>query len=205
MSQDDTPEDFQAFLEDNSITTYTGRKVRPLPVEGEPASGDIHLLDIAHALSQICRYGGHTKQFYSVAQHSVLASRFIDPEHAKWGLFHDAAEAYLGDMTRPVKCGLFALSKDYIHRRIDFFEIDLLELIATKFDLPWPPPWLEIEAVDRRLMRSEGRLLMTSWGKYPGGQIEAGDYIAFRPISCAEAEKAFLDKAAELGIYQDPI
>lgn len=78
--------------------TYTGRKMWPL----DPDPSDIDILDIAHALSNTCRFSGHTKEFYSVAQHSYLVS-LLCPEHALWGLLHDAAEAYLHDISTPVK------------------------------------------------------------------------------------------------------
>lgn len=84
------------------MTTYTGRKFYPeAPELTEP---DIE--DIAHALSMQCRFGGHTKEFYSVAQHSVLVSEFVEqhqPQFALWGLMHDASEAYLVDLPRPIK------------------------------------------------------------------------------------------------------
>lgn len=70
---------------------------------GEPRAEDIRVTDIANALSKICRFGGHTNRFYSVAEHSVLVSYVVPPEHAWQALFHDAPEAYVGDVPRPLK------------------------------------------------------------------------------------------------------
>lgn len=81
------------------LTTYGGRKVDLL----EPRPDDIDLLDIAHALSMICRYGGHCPRFYSVAEHSVLVSHIVPRRLALFGLLHDAHEAYLGDVITPLK------------------------------------------------------------------------------------------------------
>ena len=82
------------------LPTCTGRRVHiaaPLPEE-------IAVEDIAHALSHTCRFAGHTREFYSVAQHSVLVSELLEDRRASlWGLLHDASEAYLHDLTRPLK------------------------------------------------------------------------------------------------------
>ena len=72
----------------------------------EPAT--IDLSDIAHALAHTCRYGGHCKRFYSVAEHAVLVSRRLEEQGAsnrrlRAGLHHDDSEAYLGDIPRPMK------------------------------------------------------------------------------------------------------
>jgi hypothetical protein len=69
---------------------------------------DVRLQDIAHALSMQCRYNGHVKKFYSVAEHSVLLAEHIfvfsvDPKAALYALLHDGSEAYLGDIVRPIK------------------------------------------------------------------------------------------------------
>jgi len=92
------------------IFTFTGRKFYPL----DPKVEDLDIKDIAHALSCLARYNGHTSRFYSVAEHStIMAQVFLDKfsvqsdynniDLARWALLHDAAEAYLGDLVRPLK------------------------------------------------------------------------------------------------------
>ena len=83
----------------NKITTASGRDVNPLDLQ--PDDIDIH--DIAHSLSLTCRFNGHCRVFYSVAEHSVLVSRLCPPEFALEALLHDASEAYLGDVPKPLK------------------------------------------------------------------------------------------------------
>lgn len=82
-----------------SIATYSGKFIEPL----NPKYDDIELVDIAHGLSNICRYGGQCRDFYSVAQHSVYVSYNVPKEDALNGLLHDSSEAYLGDIPRPIK------------------------------------------------------------------------------------------------------
>ena len=86
------------------ITTYTGKRIDPLNPEEEC----IDIRDIAHALSLICRGNGHIKFFYSVAQHSIACAEEAIARGCTWEvilgcLLHDASEAYLSDITRPVK------------------------------------------------------------------------------------------------------
>jgi 5'-deoxynucleotidase YfbR-like HD superfamily hydrolase len=85
------------------IQTYTGKQYWPI----DPRSEDIDIRDIAHALSMLCRFGGHCLKFYSVAEHSVHIARWLYQRHgahvALCGLMHDATEAYVTDVPRPLK------------------------------------------------------------------------------------------------------
>ena len=95
-----------------SFQTHSGQRVNPLAID--PATINIH--DIAHHLAHLCRFNGATRVFYSVAEHSVRVSKLAHryaleagetAAAAKvtglWGLLHDASEAYIADVTRPVK------------------------------------------------------------------------------------------------------
>ncbi len=89
---------------DGFLPTCTGRSVHIL----NPRPEEIDIEDVAHALSHACRFAGHVPAFYSVAQHSILVSELLDARTALWGLLHDASEAYLHDLTRPLKRALAA-------------------------------------------------------------------------------------------------
>src|SRR5690349_636686 len=118
----------EMWLRGSWMQTFTGRQFYPL----DPRLDEIDPLDIAHALSMICRYGGHTKHFYSVAEHCLLMSHAVAPEYALWALLHDATEAYVGDMVRPLK-----------HHMPDYRQIEdnLMEVIAERFGLSgWTMP-----------------------------------------------------------------
>jgi len=81
------------------IQTYTGRQVYPLAMGVE----QIDVRDICHSLAMLCRFNGHCTSFYSVAQHSVHVAEAVEPKYQRIALLHDAAEAYIGDITRPLK------------------------------------------------------------------------------------------------------
>jgi uncharacterized protein len=78
--------------------TYTGKKFYPL----DPDPDMICIRDIAHALSQVNRFGGHSREPYNVGHHSILVSSMLETDKLE-GLMHDAPEAYVGDMVQPLK------------------------------------------------------------------------------------------------------
>lgn len=131
------------------IQTYTGRQFAPLA----PCAADIDIRDIAHALSLLCRYTGHCSHFYSVAEHSVRVSRELPASLQLWGLLHDASEAYLGDLSRPLKhAGGFGDQYREAEQR-------LMSAIAERFGLEMPEP-REVKEMDNVLLFTEQRDLM---------------------------------------------
>jgi hypothetical protein len=128
------------------ICTYTDRWINPL----DPDPEQIDLEDIAHALSNLCRFTGHCFKFYSVAQHSVHVSEITD---SLWGLLHDASEAYLSDIARPVK---LQTGFGGTYRRA---ETRLQKAVTESFKLPWPMP-PEVKDADDLLLGAEMRDLM---------------------------------------------
>ena len=147
----------------NHIRTYTGGWINPL----EPSPDEFLIDDIAHALSLQCRFTGHVSEFYSVAQHSVLVAyelmeKFGDEKLDYEGLMHDASEAYLSDIARPVK------RSPQISAFYDEAENTIMNSIAEKFGLTWPM-LPEVKWADDVLLRTEQRDLML-------GATSEGDY-----------------------------
>lgn len=111
------------FMKVDYIRTFTGTDFTVF----DPKPEQIFIEDIAHALSQLCRYGGHCDPFYSVAQHSIIASYLIEPKFALDALCHDFSEAYIMDLPRPIK---------YQIEQYRNMEDKLYSVIAEKFNLP---------------------------------------------------------------------
>lgn len=128
------------------MQTFTGRAFYPL----DPRVDDIVPADISHALSLICRYGGHTLRFYSVAEHCVLMSHAVRPENALWALLHDATEAYVGDMIRPLKGSMPAYRAA---------ENRLMAVICERFGIADDCP-AEVKLADTRILHDERDALM---------------------------------------------
>jgi hypothetical protein len=165
------------------IRTYTGAKVNPVQLRSE----DVNIIDIAHSLSNLCRFTGHVRFFYPVALHSVLVSRACSPKNRLWGLLHDAAEPYINDIASPVKC-----QREFkIYRSL---ERKIQGIIAGVFGLPKQIPE-EVNIIDHHIVQDEGSFLFNNWELPPGHHKRWTDFPEITP---REAEKIFLKTFNEL-------
>lgn len=186
--------------EDNFIITFTGRCFWPL----NPLAEDVAIEDIAHHLALINRFAGATYEPYSVAEHSVRVSRYIEVlvsfrigaarsmppmvrTAALWGLLHDAPEAYLVDIPRPVK-------HDPGMAAYRVFEEVLEETIAEAFNLPLPMPPV-VKDADLILCNTERRDLVR--GAHSDRGIDRLPETIY-PMGWAAAERNFLARFAYL-------
>lgn len=147
----DRPED-PVVRKGDWISTYSGKRFYPF----DPRVEEIDVNDIIHALSNLCRFGGHCTTFYSVAQHSVLVSLMCPPTDALWGLLHDASEAYLIDVPSPLK-----KAPEFAPYRAA--EKRLQEVICQVFELPVEEP-VSVKSVDKRILATEARDLTFTQG-----------------------------------------
>jgi 5'-deoxynucleotidase YfbR-like HD superfamily hydrolase len=164
------------------IQVYSGRPFWPL----DPRAEEVEIEDIAQALSLKCRYGGHCLRFYSVAEHSVLVSQHVAPEHALWALLHDAGEAYLADVPRPVKPSLAGWKA---------LEDGIMRAVCDRFGLPHAEPG-EVKRVDFAITTDEKAALMAEGPAWTGLLPPIGARIEGLPPM--EARAAFMARFEEL-------
>lgn len=164
-----------------TILLYSGRYF-----DFEDPEGSIFDIgDIARGLSHICRFGGQCPRFYSVAEHSVYVSQIVPAEHALAGLLHDAAEAFVGDMPKPLK----VMCPDYvaIEKRIERAVLDRFGLL-----LPLDP---SIKEADIRMLATEQEQLMSNsdqWDYTRGRAVVEGlDIVGLKPN---DAFNLFIDR-----------
>lgn len=183
------PSSFQAISGTGDwIQTFSGRQFWPL----DPQPEHVHIEDIAHSLSHLCRYAGHCTRFYSVAEHSLLLTWTLRRhghglEVQKWALIHDAPEAYIVDMPRPIKRRM----KEY--KAVE----NLVEAaIALRFDLPLVIPEI-VHEYDSRICNDEREHMMNpcvaDWG-------DMGAPLGIKPFffSPQDAEHNFLAEFCNL-------
>src|SRR3989344_7499081 len=129
--------------------TFTGKQFWPL----DPRSEEVNLTDIAHSLAQQPRFNGHSIKFYSVAQHSVLVSKIVSPSQSLAALFHDASEAYTGDIISPLK--------RFLPPEFKHIEIKIENTIFEKFNIdPDKVDHKEIKNADKIIIVTEMRDVM---------------------------------------------
>ena len=169
------------------IQTFTGKQFYPL----EPRLEDIDIVDIAHSLSMQCRFGGHCREFYSVAQHCLNVSDLCPPYLKLAGLLHDAAEAYLCDLPSPVK-----RDKDMeAYRRAEFV---LMRFIGEKFGV-------ETRLWDLVKQFDQDAFTLEAWSLFPVHMVRQWKYVGLDEgerltecLSPALAKNAFLTLFREL-------
>jgi len=162
------------------MQTYTGRKFFPM----DPRANEVCIRDIAHSLSLQCRYAGHCRRFYSVAEHSVLVARWLrgqtDAQTAMFGLLHDASEAYLIDVPRPVKPALVGYKAA---------EARVMAAVCARFGLQLEMPAVVHEADDRIIADELVNLVPMDWHARHDDPLG----VTLRYWSPAEAEEEFLE------------
>jgi hypothetical protein len=165
--------------------TYSGKKFWP----EFPERSEIDIEDIARALSRLCRFGGHCRFFYSVAQHSVLlANEMPTLELKRIALMHDAPEAYTQDIIRAVK----RLLKEYKPIEAGFWKI-----ISTKFNLPLELPQI-VKDGDNRILLTERHALISSTARWDLDDLYEPFETPIFPMGPDAAFKAFMQLANEI-------
>jgi hypothetical protein len=156
------------YNEEPVIRTFSGIFVNVFDLTPEM----ICIEDIAHALSHQCRFGGHLPKFYSVAQHSVLCCMLVEEQHKLAALMHDASEAYLLDVPRPIKKKL-----------ANYKEIEdvLMNVIAKKFGFLWP--------MHEQVAKADETMLLKEWEEIMLGN--QSELICYQP---SQAKANFLTK-----------
>jgi hypothetical protein len=174
------------------MRTYTQERFYPL----DPRPEEITIEDISHHLALMCRFGGATKTFYSVAQHSVLVSGLCPLEYALWGLLHDAPEAFLGDCVRPLK------RQPEMRCYVDAEE-RLMRAIGARFGLGpceggmfgMPEP---VHRADEILLATEARDLLDCPDLQTWSLRQAPLPVRLTPWTSRQAESRFLTRFRKL-------
>lgn len=157
----------------NAMRTWTQRRIDPF----EMTADDVVIEDIAHALARQCRYNGHCAGHLSVARHSIWVQERLEDEgfgdgNLLLGLLHDAGEAYIGDIIRPLKHNpAFGTVYAELERHVE-------ACISEHFGLPFPhPPWIK-EADDFVLTQRELGGPEWRWTYTSDFETDEADFLA---------------------------
>lgn len=134
-------------MSDSWITTFTGKQFHHF----DASRDDIDIDDIAHSLSLLCRYNGHCRVMYSVAEHCVRLCDIVPYEMKSRALMHDAAEAYIGDVPSLLKAQFPLFSE---------MEDRILEIILDKYNIKGPCDLAALKRYENMLLAAEVRDLM---------------------------------------------
>lgn len=150
--------------------------------------------DIAVALSRQPRFNGHTRDFYSVAEHCCLVSKIVaqtHPELALVGLLHDAAEAYVGDLISPIKRGLPAFRK---------LEEGVSGVIGAAFGVELEDLPLVVKQADLQALVSEATcyLGVEDFSDWEPADLPEPEWALGRPLAPSDAQLRFLQRFEEL-------
>lgn len=164
------------------LGTYTGKHFWPL----DPKPEDICVEDIAHALSQICRFNGHTSVPHDVASHSCNVMRLVqewgyNKEVQLYALLHDAHEAYTGDFTRPLKNRLPGIKE---------IESSIQRAIYRHLGLVEPSTQIEliVKEADKYILALESKEFMTNIEEWNLVETKPEDKLWYtKPFKIAEA------------------
>jgi uncharacterized protein len=145
--------------------------------------------DIAHGLAMTCRFAGQARRYYSVAEHSVYVSLLVPPEHAWDALMHDAAEAFIGDIAKPLK----ELLPDYkmIEKLVD-------HAVSERHGLQYPMPDC-VKLADIQMLRAEQLQVMGNDDDWKWTFDVPEPDIKIAALAPLPAKALFLARAAELG------
>lgn len=161
------------------VQTNSGKRFYPL----DPRAEEVDIKDIAKALSKIARFNGHVDRFYSVAEHSIRVAQLVKEDKLE-ALLHDSTEAYIGDLTRPLK---YVLPK--------FLEIEekIWKEVSKRFQLK--PLTEEINKADNLMCAVEKRDIFPKseeWFNFPT-EADVAHIPELQPLEPREAEELFLD------------
>jgi len=169
------------------IGTYSGTMFYPL----DPSPDELQMEDIAHGLSQTCRYAGQSQWFYSVARHSLYVCNELADEYGPrvqlYGLFHDAAEAYITDVPRPIKGEI---------EGYDQIEEGILSTVWEWLgvDTPSTSEWQAVKEADIRLFQYEADTLLTEFEPPTVPSLE----YDLEPVDQRAIRTQFIENATEL-------
>lgn len=175
-------------MNSHCMQTHTGRIVDLSSFSEE----DIDIADIAHALAHIVRFTGHANRPYTVAQHSMLVADLCPEGDRLWGLLHDASEAYLGDVSTPLK----TLLPEY--REI---EGRVQRMIAGRFGLPWPIPG-SVKDADRDALMIEKTDLFDKCLPWPNEHPPKSNRHIKNVLNAESAKWLFVEMFRELSDAQ---